>query len=307
MDKHLILLDTDIGCDIDDWYCLSYLLAREDVEILGITTNTGNAIKRAELADAICRLAGKPVKVCAGSEHPIIGGILQKNLVASEAEVLAEYMNPENIIQESAVDFMCRIIKQNPGRVELVSIGALTNSARLFIAHPETAGMLKSMTVMGGRFADKPWCRTEKWGEIEWNIRMDPVAAAIVFDSCVREMIIIGVEQSCRMWQPAEAVVSVMKGHVTLEPAARAVSGWKDGTWFHDALAAMALLEPELFEWQRGRADCEIFAHTPGKVSFSSDKGVNHRLLTDADPAVFFGRYSETLGIELPYTIPCPW
>lgn len=36
-----ILLDTDIGCDMDDMQALAYLLARDDAEILGITTVTG--------------------------------------------------------------------------------------------------------------------------------------------------------------------------------------------------------------------------------------------------------------------------
>ena len=54
-----MLLDTDIGNDMDDMQALAYLLAREDAELVGITTVTGEADVRAKLADAMCRLAGK--------------------------------------------------------------------------------------------------------------------------------------------------------------------------------------------------------------------------------------------------------
>ena len=54
-----ILLDTDIGGDIDDAICLAYLLKEPQCELLGITTVCGESEKRAAIADAICQAAGK--------------------------------------------------------------------------------------------------------------------------------------------------------------------------------------------------------------------------------------------------------
>ena len=53
-----ILLDTDIGSDIDDAVCLAYLLANPACELLGITTVTGEADVRASMASAMCKVAG---------------------------------------------------------------------------------------------------------------------------------------------------------------------------------------------------------------------------------------------------------
>lgn len=50
-----ILLDTDIGGDIDDAVCLAYLLRESRCELLGITTVCGQPQRRAAVADAICR------------------------------------------------------------------------------------------------------------------------------------------------------------------------------------------------------------------------------------------------------------
>lgn len=76
-----ILLDTDIGNDMDDMQALAYLLAQPGAELLGITTVTGEAIARAELADMMLRLAGRgDVPVHVGSENPLSGAFLRGTL-----------------------------------------------------------------------------------------------------------------------------------------------------------------------------------------------------------------------------------
>ena len=54
-----VLLDTDIGGDIDDALCLAYLLNHPSCELLGVTTVGGEVEKRAMVADAICKSAEK--------------------------------------------------------------------------------------------------------------------------------------------------------------------------------------------------------------------------------------------------------
>ena len=46
-----ILLDTDIGSDIDDAVCLAYLLAQPACELVGVTTVSGESVKRAMMVD----------------------------------------------------------------------------------------------------------------------------------------------------------------------------------------------------------------------------------------------------------------
>ena len=67
MNQQKILLDTDIGSDIDDCITLSYLLAQPECELIGITTVTGEPHKRALLADWICTLAKKDIPVLPGN------------------------------------------------------------------------------------------------------------------------------------------------------------------------------------------------------------------------------------------------
>ena len=67
-----VILDTDIGSDIDDAICLAYLLAQPRCELLGITTVTGEPNQRAQIASAICKAAGKKVPIYPGVDTPLL-------------------------------------------------------------------------------------------------------------------------------------------------------------------------------------------------------------------------------------------
>ena len=58
-----VLLDTDIGCDIDDAICMAYLLAHPNCELVGVTTVNGDTRARAQLASALCIAAKKDVPI----------------------------------------------------------------------------------------------------------------------------------------------------------------------------------------------------------------------------------------------------
>jgi len=75
-----IILDTDIGTDVDDALCLAYLLAHPKCELLGITTVGGEADKRATLASVLCKIAGKHIPIFPGSEEPLLVPQRQKQV-----------------------------------------------------------------------------------------------------------------------------------------------------------------------------------------------------------------------------------
>src|SRR5690554_7457254 len=79
-----VLLDTDIGSDIDDAVCLAYLLAHPDCDLLGITTVTGEGTRRAMLASALCRVANRDVPIYIGAETPLLIDQRQPNAPRSE-------------------------------------------------------------------------------------------------------------------------------------------------------------------------------------------------------------------------------
>src|SRR5258708_35048103 len=135
-----ILLDTDIGTDVDDAVCLAYLLSRPDCELLGITTVMGEADKRASLASVLCRTAGKDVPIYPGAEQPM--RVPSKQTVAPQAAALPRWPHQTTFPRGQTVDFLRHTIRQHPGEVVLVAIAPLTNVGALFATDPEVARLL---------------------------------------------------------------------------------------------------------------------------------------------------------------------
>jgi inosine-uridine nucleoside N-ribohydrolase len=63
-----VLLDTDIGGDIDDAYALVQILCSPELKLVGVTTVSGDAVARARLAAKLLTVAGRPtIPVYAGA------------------------------------------------------------------------------------------------------------------------------------------------------------------------------------------------------------------------------------------------
>ena len=155
-----VILDTDIGSDIDDAICLAYLLAQPRCELLGITTVTGEPNQRAQIASAICKAAGRNVPIYPGVDTPLL--ISQKQPQAPQAAALEKWQHDTEFPQGEAIDFMRRTIRANPGEVTLLGIGPMTNIALLFACDPEIPKLLKSLTMMVGVYTN----RLAGWGPL---------------------------------------------------------------------------------------------------------------------------------------------
>jgi purine nucleosidase len=176
-----IIIDTDIGSDIDDAMAIALAIRSKEVTIEGVTTVYGNVDLRAKLAKKLLQLGGRDdVKVFAGINHPL----LQNRdiwMAGHEGEgVLTDY---DGVTYESghAVDFIIETIMGNPGEVTLIPIGPLTNIAAAIIREPKIIENVKEIVLMGGvtRLGDNAL----ELPKDEHNIRCDPEAASLVFRS----------------------------------------------------------------------------------------------------------------------------
>jgi inosine-uridine nucleoside N-ribohydrolase len=140
-EKVNVLLDTDIGSDIDDAVALAYLLAQPRCKLMGITTVSGEAVKRAQLASALCKVARQRVPIIPGCEQPILDK--QRQPLAGQAESLKRWPHDKTFASNDAVDFLRRTIRKHPGQITLLAIGPLTNVGLLFALDPEVPRLLK--------------------------------------------------------------------------------------------------------------------------------------------------------------------
>jgi purine nucleosidase len=242
--QSLVLLDTDIGNDIDDAVCLAYLLAQSYCDLLGITTVTAEPEARAALASVLCRAAGRTVPIFPGAAVPLVGPAVQGP--PPQAAALDRWEHTDSFPTGAAVEFLRRTIRAHPGEVTLLAIGPLTNVALLFAVDPEVPALLRSLVLMGGAFATVPGP--------EWNIRCDPGAAARVYAAPVAVHRSVGLDVTTRVRMDADAFLGRCTGPL-LRPVADMAASWfaeRPEIMFHDPLAAATLFDPSLCSFAAG-------------------------------------------------------
>lgn len=290
-----ILLDTDIGTDVDDAVCLAYLLSHPDCELLGITTVTGEAVKRASLASVLCKAAGKDIPIYPGAEHPMQGE--QRQPVAQQAAALPRWPHQTDFPKDQAVEFMAETIRAHPGEVTLLTVGPLTNAGLLFSAHPEVASLLRGLVMMGGVF--DPGLPPAK--QIEWNMAGDPLASEIMYAAPVRLHRSLGLNVTQQVVMPAEEVRERFTAPL-LRPVLDMAEIWFAGFYpsitFHDPLAAATIFDDALCTYQRGTVRVDN-ADLPGRTIWQTGgPQAPHQVAVTVDVDRYFQHFFDVTGCE---------
>jgi purine nucleosidase len=288
-DRRLVLLDTDIGNDIDDAVCLAYLLAQPRCELLGITTVTAAPDLRARLASVLCRNAGRHVPIHPGAADPLVGPPVQES--PPQAVVLDRWEHDSSFPSEPAVDFLRRTIRAHPGEVTLLTIGPLTNVALLFAADPAIPALLDSLVSMGGSYA-----RGSE--EVEWNLHCDPPAAAQVFSVSGPIHRAIGLNVTSRVRLPAEEFLERCEAPA-LRPVADMAQSWfghRADVVFHDPLAAATIFEPDLCTFAAAEVTVDSSAGPlAGSTRWRPKPDGRHQVAVDVRPEAFIEHYFDVV------------
>ncbi len=285
-----ILLDTDIGSDIDDAVCLAYLLRQPRCELVGVTTVSGQVEERAKLVSAMCLAAGRTdVPIHPGTENPMLTP--QKQPEAPQSAALASLPHSTDFKSNSAIDFMRQTIHERPGEITLLAIGPMTNIGLLFAIDPEIPSLLKQLVLMCGNFPD---------GQ-EWNAITDPYATAIVYKAQPKLHISVSIDVTTRCFLDANLCRQKFVGSV-LEAAAKMAETWfkhVDGITFHDPLTAAIIFEPDICKYENGSVEVEIMdKENMGTTRWNADStDKRHTIAVDVDPDRFFEHYFSIAGL----------
>ena len=176
-----IIIDTDIGDDVDDAFAVALALRSPELQILGITTTFGDTETRAKLADRLLGETGhSDIPVAVGTPTKVNNTFTQR--AYAEGGRFARASHPK------AVDFILDEIRRNPGQITLVAIGPLVNVGELIDRDRETFRKLERVVLMGGsiarRYGDMGYA-PDRGAEAEWNIKNDIPAAQKLFASGV--------------------------------------------------------------------------------------------------------------------------
>jgi len=275
-----VILDTDIGTDIDDAFALALVINSPELELLGVTTVAGDTQARARLAAKLLWEAGgvwRKVPVYAGqpgTAQPI------------EQTRWADGFTSPALHMSGAVDFMKTEINRRPGRVTIIAIGELTNVAALLKSDPSMAKKIKLIAMMGGSIergygpGSKP--------EAEWNIKSNPEAAQTVFSSGV-PLLMAPLDVTAMLQLDAAARRRVFT-HLT--PLTNALTilyhlwGNETPTLF-DPMAVTMLVDPSICETRR----LAIEIDAQGFTRVVEGKPANATVGMHTDPKKFFEFY----------------
>lgn len=183
-----VILDTDIGDDIDDAYALALLMNQPNMKVLGVTTAFGPTRERAEIAAKLLNVMGR-------ADVPVYAGRGGTGKIGHQHDWAAGYAG-KNLKPGKAVDFMRAEIDRSPGQVTICAIGPLTNVGDLLTFYPASRSRIKRIVIMGG--AVYVGYGTNPKPEPEWNIRCDVKAARAVYDSGV-PVVMAGLEVTAMM------------------------------------------------------------------------------------------------------------
>jgi inosine-uridine nucleoside N-ribohydrolase len=258
-----VLIDCDPGHD--DAIALLLALASSELELLGVTTVSGNQTVEKTTANAlqVLELAGRgDVPVAAGAERPLVRALKVAVDVHGESGLDGPALVPAatTAVAAHAVDFLAGRLLAAPAPVTLVATGPLTNVALLLARDPEAAARIERIVLMGGAIAE---------GNVtpaaEFNVWADPEAAARVFGSGL-DVTMIGLDVTHRALLTAAHAERLRAAgrigafvadlHAFFTRFHGETYGW-DGAPVHDAMAVAHVIRGDLVRTERRNVEVE--------------------------------------------------
>lgn len=179
-----VILDTDIGNDIDDNWALGLLLKTPELAPKLVLSCTGDTEYRALVAAKFLDRAGRP-------EIPVAVGVPALEQPAPETlrEWLGAYTASDypGEVRCDGLEEMARIVADEPGETTVIGIGPLTNLAMFCRHYPGLVSKCRLVAMLGSVYRHH---HGEPGAIAEYNVRIDIPAAQTVFAAPWREIVI---------------------------------------------------------------------------------------------------------------------
>jgi len=265
-----ILIDTDIGGDVDDALALALALCTPKLNVIGISLVYIDNTWRHDFVDKMLDVfERRDIPVVKGAEKPLIGKWANDGVPWTPRESSAN----------KAAEFIIKSCDENPDLV-IVPIGPLTNIAAAIATAPRIAKNRK-IVLMGG---------TLNQARSEWNILCDPEAAAIVLESGA-DITMVGLNVT----EPCQLTSQEVESFANAGTKAKCLHGMmkkfiKDFNFLpvpHDPLAVSVLIWDDLLVFERKKLAVELSgAHSRGQI-IETSSGAEVKIATDVNAQLF--------------------
>ncbi|WP_283702468.1 nucleoside hydrolase [Clostridium perfringens] len=192
MDKRKVIIDCDPG--IDDALAIILALKSKEIEVVGITTVSGNveSLQGAKNALKVLKLLGRlDIPVYLGEGKPVKRELVTAQDTHGEdglGETFLEEVSSE-YIRENGVDFILNTLK-NHENVSIIALGPLTNLCRAIEKDSESFHRVKEIVSMGGAYKSHGNCSPVA----EFNYWVDPHGAREFLKKFNGEFTMVGLD-----------------------------------------------------------------------------------------------------------------
>lgn len=259
-----ILLDTDIGTDVDDALALALVFAVPDqLELVAVTTVAGDTAVRSRVASRLLAAAGHAdVEVCSGESDALARAVFhwagheERAIAAGSDAVLSEERAPERIVRAA----------RETHELEIVAIGPMTNLARALVLDPELPSRVAGLTIMGGHIRQVAIGNHVCAPGIDYNLCSDPEASALVLGAGFRTTLVTA-DVTLETWMRRAELEAMRAAGPLGARLADQVDLWTpvqqriftglggelapdNVAFLHDPLTVLALFEPEALHFE---------------------------------------------------------
>ena len=301
-----IIIDADPG--VDDAFAIILAGMSKSIDLLGVTVVGGNCgIKNG------IRNAFKCLNLCNRDDVPVFKGAKDSLKVRFEDAAYVhgingfgdlEYKSIRRFCKGNAIKYLIKEVNRHPGEIDVVAVGPLTNIALAILKDKNFAKNLRSLIIMGGAVG-----KGNVTEYAEFNFYKDPHAAKIVFDSEIKEIVMLGLDVTTKL-PLAEKYENYLENHnselarilykITRLGAAFDRKCGHDGLILNDPLTIAYLINPNVVELKKAIVSIEINGEEIGKSYVKLNDLVNCKVAYKVNPELFYQILFDTV-IEKKY------
>jgi purine nucleosidase len=271
-----VILDTDIGTDVDDAYALVLAARHPRLDLRGVVTWNGQSRRRAHIARKLLMLMGREdVPVAAGMDEAMSGkpgfwGGWEGKGLLEEGEIVG------GVSERSGGQLIVDLVRGADQKVTIVAVGGVNNLAAALNLDSSISSKIERLVIMGGNVRPLVLDGVRLPERSEVNLHNDVKAAQIVLQAGIPVRLAPAevtyhtllshadferIEQAdpplarsiaamTRIWEP------LMKKYMALQGVTR---HYQNGVaMLHDPLAVFSLTEPDGVTMERVRIRLEI-------------------------------------------------
>ena len=268
LNKIKVLVDTDIGDDIDDALALAMFINMPEIELIGVTTVYKNTNLRAAMTRKLLKLAGVNVPVFAGAGNPLARNADNSEIFCQATDDLEKYVTEgEDTNGEAAVRFIIESAGKYGEELVIAAIGPLTNIALALKKNPEAMSRIGKLVVMGGAFFEL---------YREYNIECDAEAAKAIFEAGLPlHCISADVTFQTQLDEKQTDIILNKDDSPLTAFLAQSMRLWMNCTHFrpylHDPLTLYYIAHPEILEMDEVLVEVETEGRLGRGVTFNID------------------------------------